>query len=127
MSIFVSPQDYIMQANECEQLECEIYGHEYKMWCKKDKIEQARDIVEKVKPYIDKLANKSKMLSFDKVLFMALIDLLAKDKDFQLQPKQEQQSIETKTEFDAQLAKQKEDLINNFISILQQIQQSLNG
>lgn len=123
MSIFVSPQDYMLRASECEQLKCVICGHEYKMWCKKDKIEQARDIIDRIEPLISKMASKSQVLAFDKILFMTLIDLLAKEKDFQVQPKVE--PIENKTDFDIKLAKQREDLTNQFIEILKQIQLEL--
>ncbi len=113
----------MLHASECQQLKCNICGHEYNLWCRKDKIEQAQDIIDRIKPLIDKIANKSKILSFEKVLFMAMLELLAKEKDFQIQPKQE--TIENKTDFDIKIAKQKECLIKEFIEILKQIQEAL--
>jgi cell division protein ZapA (FtsZ GTPase activity inhibitor) len=113
----------MLRASECEQLKCVICGHEYKMWCKKDKIEQARDIIDRIEPLISKMANKSQVLAFDKILFMTLIDLLAKEKDFQVQQKVE--PIENKTDFDIKLTEQRENLINQFIEILKQIKLEL--
>ena len=129
MSVFVSPQDYILMANECQQLTCEICGHQYKMWCKKDKIEQANYIIDKIKPLIEKVASKNQVLSFEKILFISMIELLAKDKDFQIEKQEtelQQPTVQNQTEFDEKLIKQKEELIDEFKTILQQINQALD-
>ena len=126
MSIFISPQDYMLMANECQQFVFEICGHEYKMWCKKDKIEQAKEIIDRIKPMIEKVAEKNKVLSFDKILLISIVDLLAKDKDFQVSDKKEQKTVQEQSEFDKLLTQQRENLTNEFITILQQINQALD-
>ena len=116
-------------ANECQQLTCEICGHQYKMWCKKDKIEQANYIIDKIKPLIEKVASKNQVLSFEKILFISMIEVLAKDKDFQIEKQEtelQQPMVQNQTEFDEKLIKQKEELIGEFTTILQYINQALD-
>ena len=126
MSIFVSPQDYIINANDCEQFVCDICGHNYKMWCKKDKIEQVKYIVEKIKPIIEKVSSKNQVLTFDKILFMAMVDILAKDKDFKIESDIEKKNIDNKNDFEFEIEKQKTKQMNEFIEILTSILKALN-
>ena len=80
MSIFVSPQDFITMSNDCEKVSYTICGHTYQLWCKKDKVETANYIFDKISTIIEKNNSKNTGFSFDKILFMSLIDILAKDK-----------------------------------------------
>ena len=116
----------MLMANDCQQLVCEICGHEYKMWCKKDKIDQAQEIIEKIKPLIIKTTAKHQVLSFDKILFMSLVEILAKDKDYSSPKETIKNQIHDKNEFEIELEKQKTQLTNDFINILSQIYNALD-
>ena len=80
MSIFVSPQDFITMSNDCEKVSYTICGHTYQLWCKKDKVDTANYIFDKISTIIEKNNSKNTGFSFDKVLFMSMIDVLMKDK-----------------------------------------------
>lgn len=80
MSIFISPKDYMMLANECQKVSFSLCGHDYSMWCRKDKIEQANSIVDKFAPIVEKVLVQNQGLSFDKIMFMAAIEFFAKMK-----------------------------------------------
>ena len=80
MSIFVSPQDFITMSNDCEKVSYTICGHTYQLWCKKDKVDTANYIFDKISTIIKKNKTKNTGFSFDKVLFMSMIDVLMKDK-----------------------------------------------
>lgn len=80
MSIFISPKDYMMLANECQKVSFSLCGHDYSMWCRKDKIEQANGIVEKFAPIVEKVFAQNQGLSFDKIMFIAAIEFFAKMK-----------------------------------------------
>ena len=115
-------------ANECEQFSFEICGRQYKMWCKKDKIEQANYIVDKIKPIIEKVANKNQVLSFEKILVISMIEILSKEKEFRIEKEEEktkQSPINDQNEFEEKLKQQREQLINEFAEILQTIQTEL--
>ena len=58
-----------------------------------------------------------------------MIELLAKDKDFQIEKQEaelQQPMVQNQTEFDEKLMKQKEELIGEFTTILQYINQALD-
>lgn len=99
MSVFVSQQDFITSQEECEKVHYSICGHNYDFWCKKNKVEDVKYIFDKVSTIIEKNNSKHIGFSFDKILFMSLIDILAKEKqvedkkDFE-KLKQEQQTKE---------------------------------
>jgi len=80
VSIFISPKDYMMLANECQKVSFSLCGHDYSMWCRKDKIEQANSIVDKFAPIVEKVLAQNQGLSFDKIMFMAAIEFFAKMK-----------------------------------------------
>ena len=80
MSIFVSTQDFITMYNDCEKVSYTICGHTYQLWCKKDKVETTHYIFDKISTIIEKNNSKNTGFSFDKVLFMSMIDVLMKDK-----------------------------------------------
>jgi len=123
VSIFVSLEDYQNYANECEQLSYEICGHTYKLLCKKDKIEQAKNIIEKIIPIIEKIKQKNNMIPFDKILFMSMIEILSKEKEFKTNQQNEQDKpITNKNEFEIE----KQNLINDFIEILKTINNELD-
>ena len=69
-----------MLANECQKVSFSICGHDYSMWCRKDKIEQANNIVDKFAPTIERVLSQNQGLSFDKIMFMAAIEFFAKMK-----------------------------------------------
>ena len=69
-----------MLANECQKVSFSICGHDYSMWCRKDKIEQANNIVDKFAPIVEKVLVQNQGLSFDKIMFMAAIEFFAKMK-----------------------------------------------
>ena len=80
VSIFISPKDYMMLANECQKVSFSLCGHDYSMWCRKDKIEQANSIVYKFAPIVEKVVLQNQGLSFDKIMFMAAVEFFAKMK-----------------------------------------------
>ena len=109
MSIFVSPQDFITMSNDCEKVSYTICGHTYQLWCKKDKVETANYIFDKISAIIEKNNSKNTGFSFDKILFMSLIDILAKDKA----------TNDNKTEL--QNEKKQANTINNYTEITNEI------
>ena len=128
-------------ADECEQLPMNICNHTYKMWCKKDKIEDVKYILEKIQPIIEKVYAKNQMLSFDKILFMTMIEILAKDKNYTIsngtnnnyinQTQADTQHTTTNTHlYNTSLNGNKEEvadnLINDFVKILEYIFSKLN-
>ena len=70
----------MMLANECQKVSFSLCGHDYSMWCRKDKIEQANSIVDKFAPIIERVLSQNQGLSFDKIMFMAAIEFFAKMK-----------------------------------------------
>ena len=67
-------------SNDCEKVSYTICGHTYQLWCKKDKVETANYIFDKISTIIEKNNSKNTGFSFDKILFMSLIDVLMKEK-----------------------------------------------
>ena len=67
-------------SNDCEKVSYTICGHTYQLWCKKDKVDTANYIFDKISTIIEKNNSKNTGFSFDKILFMSLIDVLMKDK-----------------------------------------------
>ena len=111
-----------MMPNECAQLSITICNHQYKMWCKKDKIEQAEMIIDRISPIVEKIITKHQGLTFDKALIMAMIDILSKDKDYKIDEQTQQpEQPQTKGEFE----EEKQSLINDFIQILTGIKNEL--
>ena len=70
----------MMLANECQKVSFSLCGHDYSMWCRKDKIEQANSIVDKFAPIVEKVVLQNQGLSFDKIIFMAAVEFFAKMK-----------------------------------------------
>ena len=70
----------MMLANECQKVSFSLCGHDYSMWCRKDKIEQANGIVDKFAPIVEKVLVQNQGLSFDKIMFIAAIEFFAKMK-----------------------------------------------
>ena len=129
MSIFISPQDYLMLANECKQIKFEICGHVYKFWCKNDKFEEANYIFDKIKPIIEKNNKKNLELSFEKILLISLVEILSKDKDYKINEQQQtvqqvqnqQVNCNNAQEFVQNFEKEKQELFNSFIEVLKMI------
>ena len=92
------------------------------MWCKKDKIEQAEMIIDRISPMVEKITTKHQGLTFDKALIMTMIDILSKDKDYKIDEQTQQpEQPQTKGEFE----EEKQSLINDFIQILTGIKNEL--
>ena len=70
----------MMLANECQKVSFSLCGHDYSMWCRNDKIEQANIIVDKFAPIVEKVVAQNQGLSFDKIMFIAAIEFFAKMK-----------------------------------------------
>ena len=131
MSLFISPQDYITMANECEQISFNICNHIYRLWCKKDKIEDIRYIFDKIFPIIEKTFNKNNTIPMDKLFLMSMIDILFKDKEYK--------KDNTEVDIDSivnnfndlsnnkmkQFEDVKQDMINDFIEILTYIKDNI--
>ncbi len=81
-----------MLANECQKVSFSLCGHNYSMWCRKDKIEQANGIVDKFAPVVEKVLSQNQGLSFDKIMFMAAIEFFAKMKLVKEEQKNMQQA-----------------------------------
>ena len=107
-------------SNDCEKVSYIICGHNYQFWCKKDKVDDANYIVSKISQIIEKNNVKNTGFSFDKILFMSLIDILTNDK------KQEDKKEEIKEK--SLLLKQNDNydnLIGDFVEILEMIKQNI--
>ena len=81
-----------MLANECQKVSFSLCGHDYSMWCRKDKIEQANSIVDKFAPVVEKVLVQNQGLSFDKIMFIAAIEFFAKMKLVKEEQKNMQQA-----------------------------------
>ena len=146
MSVFISQQNYLTMAQACEQLNITLCEHHYKMWCKKEKCEEVKIILDKIKPIIEQTNNKNKMLSFDRILLMTMIDLLAKDKDYNpqnnvatnlvannddtgLTQKYAQDDMEATTLSNQShnSIQEKNQLVNDVVELLQNILDNLNS
>lgn len=77
MSFLITSQDYIASANDCEQVSCDVCGHQYKIWCRKSDSKKAQEIINNITAIVEDVNNKNKVLSFDRVLFMSLIEAMA--------------------------------------------------
>lgn len=107
-------------SNDCEKVSYTICGHNYQFWCKKDKVDDANYIVSKISQIIEKNNVKNTGFSFDKILFMSLIDILTNDK------KQEDKKEEIKEK--SLLLKQNDNydsLIGDFVEILEIIKKNI--
>ena len=82
----------MMLANECQKVSFSLCGHDYSMWCRKDKIEQANSIVDKFAPVVEKVLSQNQGLSIDKIMFMATIEFFAKMKLLKEEPNSPQQA-----------------------------------
>lgn len=102
-------------SNDCEKVSYTICGHTYQLWCKKDKVDTANYIFDKISTIIEKNNSKNTGFSFDKVLFMSMIDILAKEKityekKEELQNEKEQSQIHQTQDYD--------NIINELTEIL---------
>lgn len=77
MSIFLSPQDCILNANECVKLSYDLCGHNYTVWCKKENAGLVQKIYEIVLPVVENANTVNRSLQFDKIMFAAMFDALA--------------------------------------------------
>ena len=139
-SIFVSSHDYMLMTNECKQLSFSICDHKYNMWCKRNKIDQVNKIIDKIKPFIAQIADENKILSFDKILIMAILEILADNEDSKITENNNNNNNDNDNdndknnindnneyEFDKKLSEEKKKLTDNFISILQHIKKAIEN
>ena len=127
MGVFVSPNEYVMFQNDCEQVSFNICGHEYKVWCKNEKKEQVFELVEKIKPFIQKTATNNTGFSFDKIMFLSIIEFLSKDKKLvdEIREQNELQKKQQSTPEIVNFEKEKQELVDDFVKILEAVLNNL--
>lgn len=81
MSIFISPQDYTISANECAKITYAMLGCNYSFWCKKEKENQAIDILNKISSFAEKYQKRHQNISIDKLLLIVMTEYIAKIED----------------------------------------------
>lgn len=74
MSIFISPKDYLLMSGNCEQFSFDLFEKKYTFWCKKDKINDAKIVVEKLKIVAENIKKNNEDATLDRVLIMSFID-----------------------------------------------------
>ncbi len=77
MSIFLSPQDCVLSADECVKLSYDLCGRNYTVWCKKENVGLAQRIYDIVLPIVERTNTANHSLQFDKIVFTAMFDALA--------------------------------------------------
>lgn len=123
MSVFVSPQDYTTSIENCVKITYTFCNHNYSLWCKKDKVEQVKYIIDKITPICENLSLKNQGSQFDKILFMSIIEYLSKQEDNRYK------KIEQEKDFNNNLSQamlSQEDVINSniYVSLKNELEQT---
>ncbi len=123
MSVFVSPQDYTTSIESCVKITYTLCNHNYSLWCKKDKVEQVKYIIDNITPICENLSLKNQGSQFDKILFMSIIEYLSKKEDNRYK------KIEQEKNFNSNLSKTtitQEDIINSdiYMSVKNELEQT---
>ena len=66
-------------SGNCEQFSFELFDKKYTFWCKKDKINDAKVVVEKLKTVAENIKKNNEDATLDRVLIMSFIDSLAEN------------------------------------------------
>ena len=117
MSIFISPQDYTISANECIKITHTICGCNYSFWCKKEKENQARELLDKISLLTEKSQKKHQNIPADKLLVITMTEYLAKLEDEKLAKWQDDENQTTQNQDNT-------EIISQYNQIKQELEQN---
>ena len=117
MSIFISPQDYTISANECIKITHTICGYNYSFWCKKEKENQARELLDKISILTEKSQKKHQNIPADKLLVITMTEYLAKLEDEKFAKWQDNENQTTQNQ-------ENTEIISQYNQIKQELEQN---
>ena len=122
MSIFISPKDYLLMSGNCEQFSFDLFDKKYTFWCKKDKINDAKIVVEKLKIVADNIKKNNEDATLDRVLIMSFIDSLAENSNSSNEEKISKPEV---VDTEKNTAKTSPDIEQQVIYLLEEIEKNI--
>ena len=109
-------------SGNCEQSSFDLFDKKYTFWCKKDKISEAKVVVEKLKIVAENIKKNNEDATLDRVLIMSFIDSLAENSNSSNEEKTSKPDV---VKIEKNTAQTSPDIEQQVIYLLEEIEKNI--